>query len=756
MKQRLLLFITALMLCIGAKATTIQVIDGLKYIIYTDQNYAVLTGNNYTQREIVIPASITWEGKKYPVTELGAKCFYKCTGLTSVTIPSSVTSLGDYCFSSCSSLTSVTIPSSVTSIGSYCFAYCSLLSVITIPSSVTSLPDDCFLISGLTSITIPSSVTSLGDFCFSGCSSLKSIDIPESVTSLGWGCFCNCTGLTSITIPSSVTRLGDSCFEKCYSLFSVDIKSTSITFEGNCFASTAIDDFTIMATTPPEITSSCFDKCNINLARLMVPKNSINDYRNSGWGEFGTISTATDFKLPTAYLHSVDGLLYIVYADRGYAVLIADNYTQSEINIPASILFGETEYPVKEIAGGCFDGCWLLTSVTIPSSVTSLGDRCFNCCTRLGSVNIPESVTSLGDECFSTCHSLAYIDIPSSVKSLGDNCFDNCWSLTSITIPSSITSLGFACFFGCKNLTSVSIPSSVTSLGDGCFQFCTSLTSVTIPSSVTNIENSCFEDCSGLTSIILPPSLTNLGNWCFDNCNNLATVYISPKEIYASKSDNWHFATSLSAYKDKLKPYIQFVTADGTPYKYATLCLKNRVNLNDGTCENMGEIYTVTSVGSGKAILDRVTTGVLEPGVAYIVANNNRDGLTIPNGATFTLDETAGLLDEPIKSAFMQGTFDDTYAPVGSYVLQPDGKFHIVAQSNTILVGANRAYLNVPSGADNAPALSMQFGGETTSIDGITETQKETDNSLYDLMGRRVTTPQKGQIYIRGGKKVIY
>ena len=744
------------MLCIGAKATTIQVIDGLKYIIYTDQNYAVLTGNNYTQREIVIPASITWEGKKYPVTELGAKCFYKCTGLTSVTIPSSVTSLGDYCFSSCSSLTSVTIPSSVTSIGSYCFAYCSLLSVITIPSSVTSLPDDCFLISGLTSITIPSSVTSLGDFCFSGCSSLKSIDIPESVTSLGWGCFCNCTGLTSITIPSSVTKLGSSCFEDCYSLFSVDIKSTSITFGGNCFASTAIDDFTIMATTPPEITSSCFDKCNINLARLMVPKNSINDYRNSGWGEFGTISTATDFKPTTAYLHSVDGLQYIVYTDRGYAVLIANNYTQSEINIPASILFGGTEYPVKEIAGGCFDGCWLLTSVTIPSSVTSLGDRCFNCCTRLGSVNIPESVTSLGDECFSTCHSLAYIDIPSSVKSLGDNCFDNCWSLTSITIPSSITSLGFACFFGCKNLTSVSIPSSVTSLGGSCFQFCTSLTSVTIPSSVTNIENSCFEDCSGLTSIILPPSLTNLGNWCFDNCNNLATVYISPKEIYASKSDNWHFATSLSAYKDKLKPYIQFVTTDGTPYRYGTLCLKSQVFLKDGTCENMNEIYTVKSVDGRTAILSKVTTGVLEPGVAYIVANNDREGLTIPNGATFTLDETETLLDEPIKSSLLQGTFDDTYAPVGSYVLQPDGKFHIVAQANTILVGANRAYLNVPSGADNAPVMSMQFGGETTSIDGITETQKETDNSLYDLMGRRVTTPQKGQIYIRGGKKVIY
>ena len=124
MKQRLLLFITALMLCIGAKATTIQVIDGLKYIIYTDHNCAALIGNNYTQKEIVIPASITWEGKKYPVTELEGRCFYDCSNLTSVTIPSSVTSLGGGCFSDCTGLTSVTIPSSVTSLGKWCFTYC--------------------------------------------------------------------------------------------------------------------------------------------------------------------------------------------------------------------------------------------------------------------------------------------------------------------------------------------------------------------------------------------------------------------------------------------------------------------------------------------------------------------------------------------------------------------------------------------------------------------------------------------------------
>ena len=191
MKQRLLLFITALMLCMGTRAATVQVIDGLKYIIYTDQNCATLINNNYTQSEIVIPAEITWEGKTYPVTELGKSCFSKCSGLKSVTIPSSVTSIGQRCFSG-SDLASVTIPSSVTSIGEGCFSNCYSLKSITIPTSVTSLPGSCFFECwGLTSINIPSSVTSIGDRCFYD------------------------SRLTSITIPSSITSLGDECFRDC-------------------------------------------------------------------------------------------------------------------------------------------------------------------------------------------------------------------------------------------------------------------------------------------------------------------------------------------------------------------------------------------------------------------------------------------------------------------------------------------------------------------------------------------------------------
>ena len=185
-----------------AQELKFEVIDGFRYLLDSDTKTATLvpkTDGKYSG-DIIIPEKVKGNnGVVYVVTSLGASCFEGCTGLTSITIPSSVTSLGDYCFPGCSGLTSITIPSSVTSLGDGCFQDCSGLTSITIPSSVTSLGGNCFWnCSGLTSITIPSSVTSLGDFCFQGCSGLISITIPSSVTSLGGNCFLNCQKLETV------------------------------------------------------------------------------------------------------------------------------------------------------------------------------------------------------------------------------------------------------------------------------------------------------------------------------------------------------------------------------------------------------------------------------------------------------------------------------------------------------------------------------------------------------------------------------
>lgn len=266
-----------MMVMITSKAlagASFEVIDGFKYLLDSDTKTATLVPNTekYAGDKIAIPESVkAKDGNDYKITAFGDNCFLFCSGLTSITIPSSVTSLGESCFAGCSGLTSITIPSSVTSLGKSCFSGCRSLTSITIPSSVTSLGkfffNDCI---GLTSITIPSSVTSLGEWCFNNCYSLTSITIPSSVTSLGDHCFTSCRSLTSITIPSSVTSLGESCFSGCSSLTSITIPSSVTSLGKYCFwHCSSLTSITI----PSSVTSlreRCFCGCS-SLTSITIP-----------------------------------------------------------------------------------------------------------------------------------------------------------------------------------------------------------------------------------------------------------------------------------------------------------------------------------------------------------------------------------------------------------------------------------------------------------------------------------------------------
>ncbi|MFZ4776834.1 MAG: leucine-rich repeat domain-containing protein [Terrimicrobiaceae bacterium] len=195
--------------------------SALLYSYADNGTYISITGYpTYLTGAIEIPPIIN--GK--PVASIGNAAFQNCSGLTSVSIPTSVISIGTSAFQGCTGLTSMSIPSSVTTIGDWAFYNCSNLETVTIPESVITIGAYAFQgCTGLTTVTIPSSVTSIGAWTFYNCSGLTSATVSLGVTIIADSMFQACTGLTSINIPESVTTIGQQAFAFCSALTSVTI-----------------------------------------------------------------------------------------------------------------------------------------------------------------------------------------------------------------------------------------------------------------------------------------------------------------------------------------------------------------------------------------------------------------------------------------------------------------------------------------------------------------------------------------------------
>ena len=199
---------------------------------------------------------------------------------------------------------------------------------------------------------------------------------------------------------------------------------------------------------------------------------------------------------------------------------------------------GDSYYTSTDKIGAyAFRYCSVLTSLTLPSSITEIGDGAFYGCSGLTSLNLPAGITSIGYDAFWGCSGLTSLTLPATITSIGDGAFEGCTGLTSLNLPPSITEIGSLAFYGCSGLTSLNLPAGITKIGNRAFEGCTGLTSINLPAGITYIDGGAFSDCSGLTSIyIYAEKVPGIGSDAFKGCDAKKCILYVPKGTY---DDYW-------------------------------------------------------------------------------------------------------------------------------------------------------------------------------------------------------------------------
>lgn len=345
-----------------------------------NEDICELSPGYYSPITLILPADTVTNGLIIQGTTLVATTNKATT--TSITVPDYIDTIGYGAFQYCRALESVTISANVRHIVFRAFDYCDNLRSITVEAgnSVYDSRDNCNAINE----------TKTNTMMFA----CKATTIPTSITSIGDYAFAKKELRKYLILPDHITSIGHSAFERCENLEFVHI--------GNSVES---------------IGYYAFKDC-ISLEAVTIP------YSVTSIGGRAFESTAL-YNDPANW---ENGALYIddclIEVDRGFV----------------------GHFRIKEntrvIAGGAFEYCFSLKSVTIPNSVTSIGWGTFKDCTSLTAVTIPKSVTSIRNYAFMGCESLTSVTIPNSVTSIGGRAFEGCTSLTSVTIPKSVKWIG--------------------------------------------------------------------------------------------------------------------------------------------------------------------------------------------------------------------------------------------------------------------------------------------------------------------------
>ena len=372
-------------------------------------------------------------------------------------------------------------------------------------------------------------VTSVGNECFSECHELSSVTLGNNIKTIKNEAFSNCHSLSSIILGDNVETIEDGAFYMCWELRSIILGNNVKSIGGGTFA-------------------GCWSLSSINIP------NSVAHIGQNAFGETSLYNNPENWENNLLYIEnclvSADQYAYGAIEIREGTRIIADRVCEG-LQYIASITIPNT---VTSIGESAFEGCSYLKSITIGTNVTDIGRFAFAGCPSLDSIvwnakklqddshagekifnslSAPLSVTSItfGDSVehipSGMCGgmpNLTSVSMGKNVKIIGHGAFFDCTFLESLPIGESVEIIGGQAFQGCHRLKSITLPESLKIIGENAFHVCTSLTSVVIPDSVTTIEGSAFASCSALESLTIGKSVNYIGLLVVHGCSSLKLI----------------------------------------------------------------------------------------------------------------------------------------------------------------------------------------------------------------------------------------
>ena len=507
-----------------------------------------------------------------------------------------LTEIDQMAFASCDQMQSITIPRGVTTVGGGLFYFCDALTSVRVDDAnpVLESPENSnaiiersskTLLAGCTTTVIPDNVTAIGDLAFYHVHGLSDLKLPQGLRSIGFAGLFGLMDQKSIVIPKSVTEIGSEAFGNMNALENLTVEEGNMVYDsrGGCNAviETATNKLisgcktTIIPTTVTAIDYCAFDSQPIT--ELYIPANvtAVDELAIRLCSSLSSITVASG----NSVYDSHDGCNAIIETATGKLLL--------------GCLTTVIPEGTKTIARYAFYGYSDLTEVSIPNSVTEIGDKAFSDCDGLKEVYCyAENVPGTGKNAFQDASiSSATLYVPAisletykaaepwsgfgAIKPLSEEIpeyselyyeYDDSLKQAtvisgktrysgSVMIPKSVThdgitynvtAIGGKAFYACKELTKVIIPNSVTSIGNRAFFGCDNLTEVIIGNSVTEIGDSAFNACKSLIEVNIPNSVTAIGAYAFNDCFALKSVTI-PNSVTEIRDYTFYFCSALTS-----------------------------------------------------------------------------------------------------------------------------------------------------------------------------------------------------------------